>query len=114
MNSSSALDNPGLKLGPIKIYYYGLILAVALLVGYSWARRRAKLFQVPPALIDSALLVVALLAIIGARLYFILFNLDYYRADPWQVLDLQGGGLAIHGALLGGAVGLWLVWRRYR
>ncbi|MFH0830936.1 MAG: prolipoprotein diacylglyceryl transferase [Parcubacteria group bacterium] len=108
------LANPGFTIGPLRIYYYGLILALALLVGYFWARRRARRYRVPTALIDTALLVVTPLAVLGARLYFVLFNYTYFAEHPVEILDMRSGGLAIHGALLGGALGLALVWLRYR
>lgn len=106
--------NPGLDVGPVTIYYYGVILAIAILVGYIWARTRAPLYKVPVELIDATLIVVVPLAILGARLYFVLFNLDYFRANVSEVLNFRGGGMAIHGALLGGALGLVLVWLNYR
>ena len=71
-------------------------------------------YRVPVELIDAALFIAVPLGIIGARAYFVLFNLDFYRSNPGQILNVQGGGLAIHGALIGSAIGLLLVWRHYR
>ncbi|MFO0704431.1 MAG: prolipoprotein diacylglyceryl transferase [Candidatus Andersenbacteria bacterium] len=106
--------NPGFSIGPLRFYYYGLILAAALVVAYLVARRRAPRFGVPLGLIDAALLVVAPLGVVGARLYYVAFSWDYYQAHLGEILRVQDGGLAIHGALLGGLLGMLLVWWYYR
>jgi len=106
--------NPGFSLGPITFYYYGLILAVAILVAYVYARKRAAKHGVPVGLIDSSLLFVTALGVIGARLYYVAFSWSQFSDNPREILNIQGGGLAIHGALIGGAVGLVLVWLWYR
>ncbi|MGH8057514.1 MAG: prolipoprotein diacylglyceryl transferase, partial [Candidatus Entotheonellia bacterium] len=52
--------------------------------------------------------------ILGARLYYVAFEWDYYRAQPWSIPAFWEGGLAIHGGLLGGLLaGVWLA-RRHR
>jgi phosphatidylglycerol:prolipoprotein diacylglycerol transferase len=51
--------------------------------------------------------------LIGARLYHVVSSLDYYRQYPLQILDTRHGGLAIYGAVAGGALGLWVYTRRH-
>lgn len=106
--------NPGLSIGSVTIYYYGVILALAILLGYVWARKRAPRYGVRAEVFDAVLLIVTPLALIGARLYFVLFNLEYFSARPGEIFDFRGGGMAIHGALIGGALGMVLVWQYYR
>lgn len=102
--------NPGFNLGPLRLHYYGLILGLAILVAYYFLRARAKKAQFPLSVIDTVFLLSVPLAIIGARLYFVLFNLEVYLADPSRILAFWEGGLAIHGALLGGLVGALIAW----
>ncbi|MDP2587546.1 MAG: prolipoprotein diacylglyceryl transferase, partial [bacterium] len=63
--------NPHFTIGPLTVYYYGLIVALGLIVTYLFARVRAPRYHVPPALLDSALFVTVPLGVIGARLYFV-------------------------------------------
>ena len=45
-----------------------------------------------------------IIGILGARIYYVLFNLDYYLSSPIEMLKVWNGGLAIHGGILGGAI----------
>lgn len=105
--------NPHFSVGPITVYYYGLILAVAILAAFVYARRRSARFGVPPTFIDTALLAMVPTGIVGARLYFVAFSWEYFKTRPSEIFALQDGGLAIHGALVGGALGLAAVWWFY-
>ena len=106
--------NPGIHIGPFTLYYYGMILGAAILLAYAWSRSRARLFGVAPEVIDTALLLVVPIAIIFARAYFVIFSWDLYQSEPWRMFAVWQGGLAIHGALLGGFLGLLLAWQIVR
>lgn len=105
--------NPSFSIGSFQIYYYGLIIASAVIIAFFYTRYRSKKYQVSVSIIDTALILVVPLAILGARLYYILFNLEYYLKNPLEIIFMREGGLAIHGALLGGALGLFFVWLIY-
>ncbi|MCR2785711.1 MULTISPECIES: prolipoprotein diacylglyceryl transferase [unclassified Microbacterium] len=98
-------------LGPLRIHIYALciiagILAAAVLTNHRLTKRGAE----PWVVIDIALLAVPL-AIIGARIFHVLTHPGFYFGadkNPWAVLFIWEGGIAIFGALLGGAVGAWL------
>lgn len=101
-------------LGPFTVRWYGIAYAVALLVGLgilNLETRRKGLDLDFNDLIDFVLLSFPL-GLIGARLYYVLFYLDYFRRTPLAIVGLRSGngfglsGLAIHGGLIGGLVGL--------
>ncbi|TFV82217.1 prolipoprotein diacylglyceryl transferase [Microbacterium sp. dk485] len=100
-----------IDLGPLRIHFYALciivgIIAATLLTNARLTRRGAE----PWVVIDIALLAVPL-AIIGARIYHVLTHPGFYfgeGADVWAVFRIWEGGIAIYGALIGGAVGAWL------
>jgi phosphatidylglycerol:prolipoprotein diacylglycerol transferase len=98
--------NPGLQIGPLHIYYYGLILGVAIVVGYLFARRRALTRGVSPDFMDLCFVTMVPAAIIGARLYYVAFSFEVYRNDLTRIFSLSQGGLAFHGALIGGFIGV--------
>jgi phosphatidylglycerol:prolipoprotein diacylglycerol transferase len=98
--------NPGFQIGPFRIYYYGLILGLAIVAGYFFARRRAARHSVSLELFDLCFISMVPAAIIGARLYYVAFTFEVYRVDPLRIFSLAEGGLAFHGALIGGFIGL--------
>ena len=93
------------KFGSLTIYWYGIIIATAFLVGLfitvKIARKYYNSNEIEDNIYNLAFLVLPG-AIIGARLYFVLFNLDYYLESPMDIIMINKGGLSIHGAILGG------------
>ncbi len=88
------------KLGPVTIYWYGIIIAAGILSGLYVAKKLAKIRGINPDLLDEFLIIVVPLAVIGARLYYVLFKLEYYLRNPRLILAIWEGGLAIHGAII--------------
>lgn len=105
-----------LQLGPIEIRYYGLMYVISFVIGYFLVRSTARERGILPKSEDvlDLLLVVIPLGIVFARLYYVLFQWNWYRAEPWKILAVWEGGLAIHGGILGGVLGLLIVsrWKR--
>lgn len=99
------------QLGPLTVHFYALciiagIIVAVLLTNHRLTKRGAE----PWVVIDIALLAVPL-AIIAARIYHVLTHFDFYfgeGANPLSALYIWEGGIAIYGALIGGAVGAWL------
>lgn len=95
------MDPVAFELGPITVYWYGIIIAGGILLGLLLSRNLAKKRGIPPEYVDEFLLYVVPIAIIGARLYYVLFNLDKYDTFM-EAIAIWEGGLAIHGAILTG------------
>ena len=88
------------------IYFYGVIIAVGLLLAVIYACRRSKQFGIKEDdLLDGVLWIVPL-AIICARLYYCIFEWDMYKDDPISILYIWKGGLAIYGGVIGAAIGI--------
>jgi phosphatidylglycerol---prolipoprotein diacylglyceryl transferase len=109
------------RLGPLTIYWYGIIIVTAALVGGTIASFEAKRRRENEDHIWSMLIVVILLGIVGARLYHVFSspagsNLGwaYYREHPWAVFEIWNGGLGIYGAVIGGLLGILLYTYRAR
>ncbi|MBI4637284.1 MAG: prolipoprotein diacylglyceryl transferase [Candidatus Rokubacteria bacterium] len=98
----------------LSVRWYGVLIASAMALGLWLAAREARRRgQSPDDLLKAAELAL-IGGLVGARLYYVLFNLDYYRTQPaWRVIAVWEGGLAIHGGLIGGilAGGLYVLWR---
>ena len=100
--------NPGrsFAIGPLQIHYYGLIIALGLLLAVIYGCRRSKQFGLKEDDILDGVLWVTPFAIICARLYYCIFSWDQYAADPISILYIWNGGLAIYGGVLGAAIGV--------
>jgi 16S rRNA (cytosine1402-N4)-methyltransferase/phosphatidylglycerol:prolipoprotein diacylglycerol transferase len=84
----------------LSIRWYGILLSTGIMVGILLAYNEAKrLGRNPEYIIDLALWCVPA-AVIGARLYYVLLEWDYYNGDIMRMINIREGGLAIHGALI--------------
>lgn len=98
-----ALINPvAVQIGPIPIYWYGIIMTSAFILGTALAYRRAAACGIDSDHVLNMLLLIIPASIICARLYYVIFSLEDYRYNPLEALAIWHGGLAIHGGLIGG------------
>ncbi len=104
--------NPIIDLGFISIHYYSLFIFLAVIVGGQLVISEAKKFGFSEDFITNLLFMVILIGIVGARMYFVLFHLDYYSENPIEILEFWKGGLAIHGGIIAGLVFLILYLRK--
>jgi len=94
------------------VYWYGIIIALGVLLGIYLAVRHAnKLGYNQEVIIDFSLLAIPL-AIIGARLYYVIFSWEYYSKNPGDIIKIWEGGLAIYGAVIGGVISALIFARR--
>lgn len=100
--------NPGYKLdiGPLSIHYYGILIALGLLLASIYGLRRRKEFGLSQDdILDGALIIIPI-AILCARAYYCIFAWDEYKANPISVLYIWNGGLAIYGGVIGAALSI--------
>lgn len=90
--------------GPITIRWYGLLIAVAVLIGVTLSQYLAKRRGVKPELIGDLAIWLILAALVGARTYYVLFQWQEYATRPEDIIAIWKGGIAIHGAIIGGAL----------
>lgn len=94
--------SPGPTIGPLPIRWYGLLIASAVLIGVSLSTYLAKRRGVNPDLISDLAIWLVIAAIPCARLYYVAFEWDKYADNPAEIIAIWHGGIAIHGAILGG------------
>ena len=97
----------GFNIGSLRIEYYGLIMAFAMILGVIVACLNAKKRGLKSIDILILACYVLPLAVIGARIYYFIFSLDNYDSF-WQIFEIWNGGLAIYGGVIGGALGVML------
>lgn len=99
-----------IEIPPLAIHFYGIIIALAIFIGWLVAKKRAHLYQISKALFDDPILLVPLiLAILGARLYHVLDYWSFYAKNPGAIINIPNGGLGIWGAVIGIVFGFWIV-----
>ncbi|WP_238393120.1 prolipoprotein diacylglyceryl transferase [Myxacorys almedinensis] len=90
--------------GPLVLRWYGLLIASAVLIGVTLAQRLAAKRQVDPDVLSDLAVWLVLAAIPSARLYYVVFQWQEYAANPAKIIAIWEGGIAIHGAILGGVL----------
>src|SRR5262245_42619745 len=99
------MRSPGaiaLSVGPFTLRWYGILMASAMAIGLWLAHRDALRRGVDPEPLLKTSELALLGGLVGARLYYVLFNLDYYSRFPGKIFAVWEGGLAIHGGVIGG------------
>ena len=91
-----------------EIYFYGLIIALGFLLAILYARKRAKEFGTDFDRVTDAILFAVPMAIICARIYYVVFRWDNYKDNPISALYIWEGGIAIYGGVIGAILGLLL------
>lgn len=94
------------SIGPLTIHYYGLIIALGLILAVIYGCRRGKRFGLREDDIIDGVLWVTPFAILCARAYYCIFSWHEFAADPISVLYIWNGGLAIYGGVLGAVIGV--------
>ena len=95
-----------IALGPLTINFYGLIIAIGLLLAVAYGCKRAREFGMSVDDLTDGVLFIVPFAIICARLYYCIFSWETYAADPITILYIWKGGLAIYGGVIGAALGI--------
>ena len=119
------IQSPGsqlINLGFISIKWYGLLIAISVLLGLNLSKKLARSRGIDPNFISEILPSLVLSSIIGARVYYVIFEYQQFSGDKFfttikilniylnipSFLAIWEGGIAIHGALLGGFLSIYL------
>ena len=97
------------------IYYYGVILALAIAIGTlvsDWIA--VKYYELKKDIIIDLAPYLIIFGIIGARLYYCMMDFHFYAKFPTEILAIRHGGISIHGAIIGGLIGLWIFSIRHK
>ena len=100
------MDRVALDLGFIQIYWYSIFIFVALLVACTVIYKEAKKRGIDEDTLINMTFGTVIFGIIGARLYYVLFNLPYYSKNIVEIFEIWNGGLAIHGGIIFGLLSI--------
>lgn len=103
--SAEALDRVFLQLGPLSIYWYGVIIAAGAYLGLWLAVRETERLGLKKDLMIDAVVIAIPVAIISARIYYVIFEWERYAGGSLlDIFAIWEGGIAIHGALIGSVI----------
>ena len=96
----------GFSIGSFEVRFYGLIIAMGLILAVCYALRRKEQFGLSEDDLLDGVLWIAPFAILCARLYYCAFEWEQYASNPISILYIWEGGIAIYGAVIGAAIGV--------
>ena len=103
------IDPPAhIAIGNFNIYMYGIVIAIGFLLAVVYVRRTHDRFGIKMDDVYDLVIFAVPSAIIGARLYYVIFNWSLYAGNFASVFAIRDGGLAIYGGVIGAVIALWL------
>ena len=108
------MDRIALDLGFIQIYWYSIMIFLAIAGASIVILTETKKQKINQDFMTNLIFYGIIFGLLGARLYYVLFNLDYYTKYPIEILEIWNGGIAIHGAMLFGLLTTYLYCRKYK
>ncbi|MBE5934901.1 MAG: prolipoprotein diacylglyceryl transferase [Lachnospiraceae bacterium] len=103
----------GISIFGFNIAFYGIIISIGMILGYlltQWQSVRTG--QDADLYLDFALLAIVM-AVLGARIYYVVFSWDDYKNNLTEIFNIRGGGLAIYGGIIGGVLAA-LIFSKYK
>lgn len=93
-----------LKIGNITIYWYSVMILIGFLIASYLITKETQKFNIKKETITDMLFYTIIIGILGARIYYVLFNLNYYSNNILDIFKVWEGGLAIHGGIIAGSI----------
>ena len=112
LNLKLKVSRIAFSIGDIDIYWYAILMISAFLVGLIILKIKDGKFNIKFSDIMDLILYLIPIAIIFARFYYVLFNLEYYIYNLEQIFNLKAGGLAIYGGIIGGVITCYIFCRK--
>lgn len=98
------INNIAFKIGNVSIYWYAIFIVIAFSIAIMLCKKDEGKYSIEFENIMELILFVLPVSIIGARLYFVIFNINYYLKYPLEILNIRNGGLAIYGGIIGAII----------
>lgn len=102
-----------IEIGNFKLEWYSVLIILGAMIGITLVLKEAKRYKYPTEFVFNMLFWVIIFGIIGARLYYVLFNLELYN-NFWDIFKIWEGGLAIHGGIIAGILVILLYCKKYK
>jgi len=104
LNLNFEINPVAFEIFGVEIHWYAIFIVSAMILALIISKRRDGLYNIKFADLVDLVIYLIPISIISARLYYVIFNLEYYISFPEQILNIRTGGLAIYGGILGGII----------
>src|SRR5574344_347256 len=108
------MSSVALSIGNFDISWYSICILVGVLIAGALFLSECKKYEINLDFATNLIFWVVILGIIGARIYFVLFNLPYYTENPGEIYKVWNGGLAIHGGIIFGLLFIMFYAHKYK
>jgi len=108
------MNSVALDLGFIQVYWYSLMIIMGIIVGAFLAYKEVKRQNINVEVFFNMIFYTVVLGIIGARLYYVLFEFSYYSKNFMEIFQVWEGGLAIHGGIIAGVLVIYFYSKKYK
>ena len=101
------------SIGNIEIRWYSILILIGAFLAYFIIQKEAKRFKIDIDFVFNLFFYTLVFGIIGARLYYVLFNWNLYAADIPSIFEFWNGGLAIHGGIIAGLITIFIYTKKH-
>ena len=101
------------SIGPFSVTLYSICILIGIILATYIIEKESQKYNISKSFIMNLIFWCIIFGILGARIYYVLFNLDYYSAYPLEIVKIWNGGLAIHGGIIAGTLTLVLYCKKY-
>lgn len=101
------------NIGSLEIKWYSLCILLGAILAYILVLKEAKKFKINKDFIFNLFFYTLIFGILGARLYYVLFNWNLYASDIPSIFAIWNGGLAIHGGIIAGLITIYVYTKKY-
>lgn len=108
------MSSVAFHIGNWPVYWYGILISAAFVIGLLLSQHLAKKKGYDIDALWTLFLIVIPCAVVCARLYYVIFNLDLYLSDPIKMIKVWKGGLAVHGGILGGLLAIFICCKKMK
>lgn len=102
-----------ISIGKINIYWYSICIFLGILSAITLIYKQAHKKNIDDAFLTDLIFYTIICGIIGARIYYVIFNLPYYLSHKLEIFEIWNGGLAIHGGLIAGLITFIIYCKKY-
>jgi len=107
-----AINPIAFSLGPLEVRWYGILIALGIVLAFIVVQKEMVKRGMHPDFLTDLLIWAVPIAIVSARIYYVIFSWDYYKDHPGKIIQIWEGGIAIHGALIGAFITTYFFTKR--
>lgn len=102
------------KIGNFGIRWYSLLILIGVIIGIRMLEKEGQRFNINKDFLFNLAFWTIIIGILGARIYYVIFNFNLYKNDIFSIFKIWEGGLAIHGGIIAGVITIALYCKKYK